>query len=394
MTKAPLGSGREDKENTMVWTPLHVINRTKLKPSKHQAYVPSYKPKFPTPPKLKSIHSFFTPQSKPLEDITPIVQKLDKQKVNMAPSTPKIFSKPKSTMKRHFNMVNAEETITSKRARLYFGSDDDSDTAASPFFSRDKSASNEIEKPDTTPEKFHQPKGIEGLDIDGIGPESEETNKILETVEERQVSESPPRPNPTEVTSMDVNEVIPDSPPVAGPNKHQTQSGHDSGDVIHASWCDQPETQDTFLPSPPPSCPTQPISNPFTSNVKHTPILHPGIKKVYTPHPLHVILPDTPTPSPTLTPQHSQVVQGWKERFLNTSNQTPKFTNSISTSPMTPLHTPFLRRKPLTPIPSVSDVPVKKTRPLSLRLAAEQIEDTSPPRGKPVCLDQFRFTPK
>ena len=129
----------------------------------------------------------------------------------------------------------------------------------------------------------------------------------------------------------------------------------------------------------PPSISSKSHSNtPRPSN--HTPILRPGLKKAYTPRPSHSHFPETPTPSSN----HSILVQGWKDRF------TSKFTNTISSRPMTPLHTPIFRRKTVTPTSSGSSL----GRHVSSKLAVEEIEEVSPPRGRMISLDQFRFTPQ
>jgi hypothetical protein len=159
---------------------------------------------------------------------------------------------------------------------------------------------------------------------------------------------------------------------------------------------------DEFPPSPPPSCP-KPVPPPTK-----TPILRPGMKKAYTPRPSH-----SPAPSPTtaLSTHQTVVVQSWKAQYLNTSNPekrlfTARLGNSISDRPMTPVHTPLLRRGPMKPVtlgrpvtPGASAArPVTplsrgRLRDVASRLV-EQIEEVSPPRGRLVSLDRFRFVPR
>ena len=310
-----------------------------------------------------------------------MVKKRDNEKSNMTISTPKMFTKPQSVMKRSFTAVESDETIAVKRARKYWGSDEDEQFMQSPFFSA-KQKIRVDEMPTQEREEIGleltEEKEIDGLPVDEIMDQenSEELEpapeQMMETIDQRQVSESPPRRKPTETIQTNEDEVIPDSP--AGPIRSGILS------IIQPSLTNNPTPEhNTFPPSPPPSRATNPPPKFSLPSHQHTPILHPGMKKAYTPRPSH---PDTPT----LTPQHSVVVQGWKDRFLNTS----KPSNTISNRPMTPLHTPLFRRRPVTS----SGIDTPTARFSSSKMAVEQIEEVSPPRGRTVCLDQFRFTPR
>ena len=281
-----------------------------------------------------------------------------------------------------------EETIAVKRARKYLGSDEDEEFVQSPFFSLKQHTKvimmtgEEMEDLGLEAnEKFVQEKAkdidppVDELtdqeDLEELGPVPE---GITETIDPRQVSESPPRGKSTEIILRNEDEVIPDSP--AGP----IRAG------IFSLVKSEPRNQQTpvshtiFPPSPPPSQATNPPPKFSLPSLHRTPILHPGMKKGYTPRPSH---PDTPT----LTPQHSVVIQGWKDRFLNSS----KLSNPISDHPITPLRTPLFRRRPVT---NNGVVTPTMTRFSSSRIAVEQIEEVSPPRGRTVCLDHFRFTPR
>ena len=292
-----------------------------------------------------------------------------------------MFTKPQSVMKRCFTAMESEETIAVKRAKKYLGSDEDNEFMQSPFFS-ERQTIRAAEVPTQDKEEIglelNEESNLKDPPVDEItGQEdSEELNsapeQMTETTGQLQVSESPPRQKPTETIQTNEDEVIPDSP--VCPIRKGIIS------TISPYPTNNPTPQhNTFPPSPPPSRATNPPPKFSLPSRQHTPILHPGMKKAYTPRPSH---PDTPT----LTPEHSVVVQGWKDRFFNSS----KLSNTISNSPMTPLHTPVFRRRPVTS----SGVVTPPARFSLSRMSVEQIEEVSPPRGRSVCLDQFRFTPR
>lgn len=314
-----------------------------------------------------------------MQDIAPNVQTRDSEKVNTAISMPKMFFKPHSTMKRAFTAVDGEETIALKRARKYLGSDEAEEIVQSPFFSKKRGSV-----------IVQQPASSEAIEETGLHTNVEEIlgnvesvdvrrdEEMVETIKERQVSESPPRMKATGIIETNEDEVIPDSP--AGPIRTKTfhpDSIDEVNDIFQTSPEFQSNNHNVFLPSPPPSRQNPPPILPRPSN--HTPILRPGTKKAYTPRPSHSNFPDTPTPS-----NHTLIVQGWKDRF------TSKLTNTISNRPITPLHTPILRRKIVTP---ASASTAGLGRHSSSRAGVEEIEEVSPPRGRIVCLDRFRFTP-
>jgi hypothetical protein len=261
-------------------------------------------------------------------------------------------------MKRPFTAVDAQETIALKRARRYLTTEEETEAIASPFFSR-RAQDRVQENVSQTTEETTQPEVEEIEREESI----KATDEMEEVADEPQVSESPPRVAPTEVTEMDDEEIISDSPtcPLRTGILPTQLNDFNHTEAIEES----PEYQ--LPPSPLLSRSGPPI---FSLANTRTPILHPGMKKAYTPRPSHVVFPDTPTPSPT----QNLLIQNWKQRFLNT-NSTPRLSNTISTRPMTPLHTPFF--KPRTNPTFSSEV--------------DQIED-SPPRGK-TCLDRFRYIP-
>lgn len=263
------------------------------------------------------------------------------------------------------------------------GSDEDKEFMQSPFFSaKQEIRANEMptQENEEICLELNEESNLKELDsppIDEIiyqeNSEGLETapEQMTKTIDQLQVSESPPPRNPTEIIQSNEDEVIPDSP--AGP----IRSGIFS--TMRSFLTNNPTPQhNTFPPSPPPSRTTNPPPKFPHLSRQDTPIRHPGMKRLYTPRPSH---PDTPT----LTPQQSVVVQGLKARFFNSST----LSNTISDRPMTPLHTPAIRRRPVT------SSGVTPTARFSLsRMAVEQIEEVSPPRGRSVCLDQFRFTPR
>jgi hypothetical protein len=295
--------------------------------------------------------------------------------------------------------MNGEESIALKRARKYLGSDDEEEVVASPFFGGKRPTVNNVAN---QPDNSFEPTISDGRP-------NETTNKTTDSIEaheeETQVSESPIRTKKPDLNLGTDEEVILDSPTGAIRSADLLNEPKEDADnlvteEIQASPGYESPEDHRFPPSPPPSGPTiMPL--PSRPPPQITPILHPGMKKAYTPRPSHKIFPDTPTPSPILTSQHAIVVQGWKARFLSTSTTTPKLTNTISSRPMTPLHTPLLRRTPVTPLirkPGSSNVitptATKAFSSMSSGLAVEQIEEVSPPRGRSVCLDRFRFTPR
>ena len=398
MTKAPITGITEDKENAKT----------------------SFPPKEPTP--SKSIKSFFKPnRSNSLRDITPTITKADEQKAN----TPPPKHTPLNTSKRPFTADAGADSIAVKRARKYLTSDEETEVVASPFFSKSTStihtsvAAGEKHEPlivDTN-ESMEAIATVQMLENTEVGQNTENepqestvTHTVidLETPEsqETQVSESPPRTKPSESIRIDLDEIIPNSPncPIRAGNFLESQQSDEKENLeIPASpGCETNE--DIFPPSPPPS---RPVSALFLSRASHhqykTPIMHPGIKKAYTPRPSHSIFPETPTPSPVLSQQHSLVVKAWKERFLHNSasqglftpknNDTPKLRDTISSRPMTPLHTPLLRRnhtttKATTPInrPATTENSRRST------VMDDHIEKTSPPnKGRSSFLDRFRF---
>jgi hypothetical protein len=333
-----------------------------------------------------------------MQDITAFTKKRDSEKSNMTPSLKNFFT-PQTSIKRSFTAMNGEESIALKRARKYLGSDDEEEVVASPFFGGKRPTMKKIEK---QPDLSFEPTTLDK------NPE-ETTNQTTQSImvvheEETQVSESPIQSKETVRNLGTDEEVILDSPTGAirsGDLLNEFQEDADNSVIeeIQASPGYESPEDDPFPPSPPPSGPTiMPL--PSRPQAQNTPILHPGMKKAYTPRPSHSIFPETPTPSPILTSQHAVVVQGWKERFLSTSTTTPKLTNTISSRPMTPLHTPLLRRTPVTPLirkPGSSNVTPTATKTfssMSSRLAVEQIEEVSPPRGRSACLDRFRYTPR
>ena len=299
-------------------------------------------------------------------------------------------------MKRSLTTVNGEESLTMKRAKRYLGSDEESEVVASPFFWRKPrdTISDELKR---TPKKMKQIKGPDegNADIAETITEAVENvdNTLVnvaadETPEERQVSESPPRIKPTETVQMS-DEVIPDSPSDTIRNQNPECPEQMASDttldevVIQAS---PGRHSRLFPPSPPPSNPQ--IRSLLPDHSNNTPIIRPGMNNTYTSCPSQKVFPDTPTP--VLSNQHSIVIQGWKERFLHTTTSTPTLTNTISNRPMTPIHTPIFRRRAVTP--SIVKRPATSVRKMSSsRLVVDQIEEQSPPRGRGVILDQFRF---
>jgi hypothetical protein len=316
-----------------------------------------------------------------MQDITAFSKQRDSEKANTTPSVKQFFTPKVAAMKRSFTAMNGEESISQKRARRYLGSDDE-EVTASPFFSGKQSTVKQLETPPNTASET-----------------VEQTTEVVVSNLQTQVSESPIRPKEPNFDPGMEDEVILDSPTGAirnGDLLNNSEAILDNPIIeeIQASQGYESPIDDTIPPSPPHlhstimPLPSQPPTR--------TPILRPGMKKAYTSRPFHTIFPDTPTPSPILTSQHNVVVQGWKERFLSTS-ASPKLSNTISSRPMTPLHTPLLRRTPATPLIrkqglSKVNTPTRKGySSVSSRLAVEQIEEVSPPRGRSVCLDQFRF---
>jgi len=288
-------------------------------------------------------------------------------------STPQMFSKPSSlknsSMKRSFTTLNEEEAITLKRARKYLGNpENERCVTASPFFT--STSQNTIEMTisesvvmasESEMEESDVPMEVEELDDLAVTDAENQVDvpmnecigtadEIVEdTLEQRQVSESPPQKKPS-TTTIDQNsqEVIPSSPIAIRPSllhflhNPSPSSGLPTPKSLH---------QSTLSPSP---APTRPVLIPIPSQRIVTPILRPGMKKAYTPRPSNVKFPDTPTPSPGLSAQQSDLVNGWKERFLRSGEGTPtgyvpRLTNTISSRPMTPLHTPLFRRNNLGP---------------------------------------------
>lgn len=400
MTKAPITEITEDKENAKTFVP----------------------PKQATP--SKSIKSFFKPnRSNSLRDITPTITKADEQKAN----TPPPKHTPLNASKRPFTADAGTESIAVKRARKYFTSDEETEAVASPFFSKSTTtihtsavAATEKHEPliVETNENMETIATVEIAEMTEVGENAEneiQESTVTHTVvglatpesHETQVSESPPRTKPSESTQIDLDEIILNSPncPIRTGNFLESQQSEETENIeIPASpGCEANE--DIFPPSPPPS---RPISALFVSRASHhqhkTPIIHPGIKKAYTPRPSHSIFPDTPTPSPpVLSQQHSLVVKGWKERFLHNSasqglftpknNDTPKLSKTISSRPMTPLHTPLLRRNHTTTKPTTpNNRPATTENSRRSTVMDDHIEETSPPnKGRSSFLDRFRF---
>jgi hypothetical protein len=400
MTKLSFSAPAEDKENAT--TSSYV-----LKP-------------------VPTIRAFFTPKrSASLQDITPVVKKLDKEKSN-TPPPPKEFVR--TGVKRLWT-TEAEESLAVKRARKYFDVSRETEVSASPFFGRRAGGTEEDTGRDSGLERTLSvdeepvemaPQNEISLDeqsLEEAGPmnelsvdeEIEETAlEIMSLNEEsfqerenenfvsdstrgvkeamndvtdeevRQVSESPPRMNTKTCISLEEDiildspvqsrsaretqftsrfqtttsisfyedEVIPDSPSQSRSIDSIPIPNSSAEDSIPAS---PTYRRNIFPPSPPQSLPPLTL---FRS--RQTPINHPGLKRsLY-------------TPSSTPTPQHTQIIQSWKSRFMN---HTPL------SRPATPLS------RPTTPL--LKHLPVKQ----------EHIDEVSPPRtgGKPY-LDSFRFT--
>lgn len=321
-----------------------------------------------------------------MQDITSIIQKQESEKLNIGMSTQKMFFKPKSITKRSFTTMEFEETITMKRARKYLGSDDDDDNddnevMQSPFFS--KNGGTAIVEQMVSLEVMEKtvPEENEELIEENVEENEVELGEEIVETKERQVSESPPRKKTVDAVETNEYEVIPDSP--TGPTRvnpldpNITTKEHT---IIRTSPPTKFTNPSIFPPSPPPSRQNLPHAiHVRPSNQTPKMILHPGLKKPYTPKPSHQAFPETPTPV-----NHSIIVQGWKDRF------TSKFTNTTLCRPMTPLRTPILKRKC---IPSNSNS--TGISGLGKRVGmVEEIEEISPPRGRAACLDQFRFTPQ
>jgi len=444
MTKAPLGVPISEKENKVMPITRQVV--TSQGASKQ---ISPYKPKAPSPPKSSSIGSYFSPKrSKSLQDITSISRKRDAQKSNTPEPvrTVSSFFKPQSTPKRPFTAVEADESIAVKRARRYLGSSQEDEVAASPFFASKGRQNTEKAVKGTDCSASMGEIAATGIEMEHSGAEemSKGEATILETSQdteqERQVSESPPRAwTTTDPTPTDEDEVILDSP-TANRSTHlrpsqitETASTDRSPHEIAASPGYESPEADTFPPSPPPSRPlimalptltSQKITQittrdtTTTQTITDTPtfisILTTGTKKAYTPRPSHCIFPDTPTPSPgTLNPQHSLMVQGWKEKFSH-SSATPKLFGTISSKPMTPVHTPVLRRAVKTPgmgnmiskacvVTTFGKTTTTTSKVMQqvvesdemnemakVSAGVEQIEEVSPPRGR-TSLERFRF---
>jgi hypothetical protein len=363
----------------------------------------------------KSIKSFFTTKRSPkrtnsLRDITPTIVHADEQTKNTPP--------PNSTqngVKRSFSANEGSESIAVKRARRFFASDE-KEVVASPFFSRNDHVT---VLPISTVKERRSTSVFETIDTqstDGsliVNPARstpdqpaenniESPGAVVENVEdELQVSESPPQTKEKVPLEPHSDEVVLDSPTCnRTDDRLDTQTTEEEiGECnVPNSPCQEPNVK-VFPLSPPPSRPTSAIFLPRPSHPSQsTPIMHPGIRKAFTPRPSHNVFPDTPIASPTLSPHQSLVVKGWKERFFHNSassspglftpkgNDSPKIGNSMSARPMTPLHTPLLRRNPPNK-PSETNVPVKFGRS---RIIGDQIEDPVDNGGSPN-LDRFRF---
>jgi hypothetical protein len=311
-------------------------------------------------------------------------------------ATPKkTFFKPQAALKRSFAATDGEESVALKRARKYLDADGEHEVTASPFFG----GTRQVEKTNDCIEQsvgrmMDMMETMEGVVAAGTIDSTE-----------RQVPESPPRIKTGEMSDTD-DEIVFDSPTAIRcgnvlNNQQEEEIIPAAPESLLSASLEYTSNDDQFLASPPPSCP-KPLPPPT-----RTPIIRPGMKKAYTPRPSHS---PAPLPTPALSEHQNVVVHGWKAQYFNTSNPENRFTarlgNSISDRPMTPVHTPLLRRGPMKPVTlgrpvtpgTFATTPVTplsrgRMRDVASRLV-EQIEEVSPPKGRLVSLDRFRFVPR
>ena len=386
MTKALFGSNIEDKENVMVERNLVCLLTSQ--PSKYLKHVSPYKPKPPTP--SKSIRSFFSSTAR---TIPSKVTKKDSGKAETG-SMPKIFDTRGGALRRPFTDIMGEEAITIKRARKYFSSNDGTPCLASRFFlekeqnNRDLTEDEEINK---TVEKIEAIQDFEELieERDEVCVDKGVNDGIDK---EPDISETPPRSSRRELLPTSSDEIIPNSPVPSRIQCERDMTDSQTTDERPATPEERHPEHIVLPPSPPPSRSDKILEFSISTRKQRTPIVHPGMKKTNIARAMRKIFPDTPTSSPELSSKHNIVAQNWKTRFLHTSSSMPNPTDTISNRPTTPLRSPLFRRH-------ILKTNKRSTNPRNTamamdnsesKLAVEQIE-ISPPRGKAVSLDQFRF---
>jgi len=356
MTKTSLASSLTDKENLVMVLLLQLLTCQPL------ANPSSYKPKPPAP--AKTIKAYFSPKrTRSLQDITSEVKTAEINKLNRTSSV-RDFFKPKEGRKRALTAGEADETISTKRMKRFFGSQDDIQTTASPFFSRKIESSDDDIQPMPwiseiahTPDNFDETQENEHIEQEALRVEKPGE----ENPGEFQVGKSPTPTRTADPEDVAEDDVILDSP--TAPQQIEDTS------IVRLEEAAVAETDDEEISSPAPAAimpahlPPSPLpSRPNTPTVIPLPsseplrsrIFYPGMKKAHIPRPSHNCFPDTPAASPVLSGTQSAVVQGWKERFLHTAtpsrpSSAPKLSNTIASHPITPLHTPFFRRNDIRP---------------------------------------------